>query len=123
MKNKSKICVCLLELLCPPYVSLDSKADIPSMHIDRLYTLDLETNILCVCVWVYVYCLTPNEQLFGYIIARISLKIDARFVQDCSAQLYFNGASTLLQKSGGRHVVSLSYIILILSQSSLVLSP
>jgi len=61
MKNKSKIFVCLFELFCPPYVSLDSKADIPSMHIDRLYTLDLETNILCVCVCVSV-CLLFNAK-------------------------------------------------------------
>jgi len=40
------------------------------MHIDRLYTLYLETN-MCVCVNVCVCCLAPNEQLFRYIIARI----------------------------------------------------
>ena len=64
-------------------------------------------------------CLTPNEQVFIYIMAGRSCMqwndIDIRFVLDQHTQLGFYSASSLKQQSVGRNVAPLRHIIHIIS--------
>ena len=70
--------------------------------------------------WVDDCCLMPNEHLFRCIMMRtnyIQWDDDVRFGLDQHAELDFYSASSLKQKSVGRHVTPLWHIILIPSQS------
>jgi hypothetical protein len=76
--------------------------------------------------WVSDYCLSPNEQMFSYIMARTSYiqwnDGEFRFVLD-QQQLDFYSASSLKQHSAGRHVVPFGHIVLIPSQPVFTFSP
>ena len=69
--------------------------------------------------WVIDCCLTPNEQLISYIMARTSYlrwdDHDVCFVLDQHAELHFSSASLLKEQSTYRRITPLGHIILILS--------
>ena len=70
--------------------------------------------------WVDDCCLMQNEHLFSCIMTRtnyIQWDDDVRFGLDQHAELDFYSASSLKQKSVGRHVTPLWHINLIPSQS------